>query len=140
MRTNLTGKTPEELWRMYMQLADAEAAFRTIKSELVLRPVYHQVEQRVQAHILVAFLAYVMWKTLQKWMDNSGLGRGVRTVLEEFARLKCCEVVLPTDAGRAIQLRCVTWPDECQRVLLPRPGIEIPKRPGQPKWRNLIDT
>jgi len=125
---------------MYIQLADAEAAFRTIKCDLVLRPIYHQVEQRVQAHILVAFLAYVMWKTLQKWMDNSGLGRGVRTVLEEFARIKCCVVILPTNAGRAIQLRCVTEPDECQRVLLERLRINIPRRLGRPNWQDLIDT
>jgi len=125
---------------MYIQLADAEAAFRTIKSELVVRPIYHQVQHRVGAHILVAFLAYVMWKTLQKWMDNSGLGRGVRTVLEEFARIKCCEVILPTHAGREIHLRCVTELDECQGVLLERLGIEIPRRLGHPKWRNLTDT
>jgi transposase len=140
LRTNLTGKSPEELWQMYIQRADAEAAFRTLQSEWVLRPVYPQIEQRVQAHILVAFWAYTMWKTLQKWMDNSSLGRGVRTVLEEFGRLKCCEVILPTDTGRQIQLRCVTQPDECQRGLLQRLGVEVPKRLGQPKWRKLIET
>lgn len=140
LRTNLTGKTPEELWKTYMQLADAEAAFRTIKSDLQLRPIYHQVQRRVHAHVLVAFLAYAMWKTLQKWMEGAGLGRGVRTVLEETGRLKCCDVVLPTSAGREILLRCVTKPDEGQEILLQRLGIEIPSRLGGPKWRNNLDT
>ena len=84
LRTNLNDRTPTELWKTYIQLVDVEEAFRTVKTELNLRPIYHHKEDRVQAHILVAFLSYVMWKTLQKWMENSGLGRGVRTVIEEF--------------------------------------------------------
>jgi len=140
LRTNLTDKTPEELWKTYMQLADAEAAFRTIKSDLQLRPIYHQVQRRVHAHVLVAFLAYAMWKTLQKWMEGAGLGRGVRTILEEIARLKCCDVVLPTSAGREILLRCVTRPDKYQEALLQRLGIKIPARLGEPKWRRMFDT
>lgn len=138
LRTNLNDRGPEELWHTYIQLTDAEAAFRTIKSELNLRPIYHQVQPRVHAHILIAFLAYAMWKTLQKWMEQAGLGRGVRTILEEFARLKCCEVILPTNAGREIQLHCITRPDGYLRTLLQRLKIEIPQRLGQPKWRKLI--
>jgi len=140
LRTNLTDRTPQDLWKTYMQLADAEAAFRTIKSELCLRPVYHQLEHRVQAHILVAFLAYAMWKTLQKWMENSGLGRGVRTVQEELARIKCSHVILPTSSGREIQLRCISSPDEGQRIILNRLGLKIPSRLGSPKWRRMIET
>ena len=140
LRTNLTDRTPQDLWNTYMQLTDAEAAFRTIKSELCLRPVYHQLEHRVHAHILVAFLAYAMWKTLQKWMENSGLGRGVRTVQEELARIKCSHVILPTSSGREIQLRCITRPDEGQRILLNRLGLKIPLRLGSPKWRRMIET
>lgn len=96
-------------------------------------------QRRVHAHVLVAFLAYAMWKTLQKWMEGAGLGRGVRTILEEMGRLKCCDVVLPTSAGREILLRCVTKPDEGQEVLLQRLGIEIPTRLGGPKWRETFD-
>jgi len=138
LRTNLNGKAPEELWHTYIQLTDAEAAFRTIKTDLVLRPIYHQVEPRVHAHILVAFLAYAMWKTLQLWMERSGLGRGVRTVLQECARLKCCEVILPTNTGREIELRCVSQPDPAQRALLDRLGLEIPPRLGRPRWRETL--
>ena len=141
LRTNLTGRTPQELWQTYMQLVDAEAAFRTLKSELALRPIYHQVQRRVHAHVLVAFLAYALWKTLQKWMDQNGLGRGVRTVVEEFARIKCCEVVLPTRGGdREVQLRCVTRPDPWQRALLQRLGLQLPHRLGQPRWREKLLT
>jgi len=140
LRTNLNGRTPEELWKTYIQLTDAEAAFRTIKSELSLRPIYHQTEERVHSHILVAFIAYAMWKTLQKWMESAGLGRSVRTVLKEFARLKCCEVVLPTNTGREILLRCVTKPDKYQEILLSRLRLRIPERLGAPKWRKKIES
>jgi len=138
LRTNLKGKSPDELWKTYIQLTDAEAAFRTIKTELEVRPIYHQTEKRVKAHILVAFLAYAMWKTLQKRMERSGLGRGVRTVVEEFARIKCCEVVLPTDRGREISLRCITKPDEHQEALLVRLQVAIPQRLGAPRWRKTL--
>jgi len=140
LRTNLNGREPEDLWKTYIQLTDAEAAFRTIKSELCLRPIYHQTEGRVHAHILVAFIAYAMWKTLQKWMESAGLGRSVRTVLEEFARLKCCEVILPTNTGREILLRCVTKPDKYQEVLLSRLRLRIPERLGAPRWREMIKS
>ena len=138
LRTNLNKRNPKELWKTYIQLVDVEEAFRTIKTELNLRPIYHQKKERVQAHILVAFLSYVMWKTLQKWMENSGLGRGVRTVLEEFARIKCCEIILPTDTGRQIQLRCITKPDECQEILLRHLKVKFPARLGRPKWRQVV--
>lgn len=140
LRSNLVGWEPEALWQTYMQLTDVEAAFRTIKSELVIRPIHHQVQRRVHAHILVAFLSYAMWKTLQKWMEAAGLGRGVGTVVEELARIKCNEVILPTNTGREIQLRCITKPDEWQRSLLERLRLEMPRRLGQPKWRSLTKT
>jgi len=140
LRTNLHGRPPEDLWHTYIQLTDAEAAFRTFKTDLVLRPIYHQVQPRVHAHILVAFLAYAMWKTLQKWMEQAGLGRGVRTVMQELARIKCCHVILPTSTGREIELRCVTQPDGHQRTLLQRLGLKIPLRLGQPRWRRMVET
>jgi len=140
LRTNLAGRQPQELWKTYMQLTDAEAAFRTLKSELRLRPMFHQIQRRIHAHVLVAFIAYAMTKTLQKWMENSGLGSGFRTVQEEFARIKCCEVILPTSTGRELQLRCITRPDEAQRILLKRLKIEIPSRMGRPQWRKMLET
>jgi hypothetical protein len=134
LRTNLTGQSPETLWQTYMQLTDVEAVFRTAKSDLKIRPIWHQLEHRVQGHILFSFLAYALWKTLQIWMERSGLGRGVRTVIEECARLKANDVILKTSAGRQIRLSCITQPDPAQRALLDRMGLVIPERLGRPSW------
>jgi transposase len=134
LRTNLTEQSPETLWQTYMQLTDVEAVFRTGKSDLKIRPIWHQLEQRVQGHILFSFLAYVLWKTLQIWMERSGLGRGVRTVIEECARLKANDVILKTSAGQQIRLCCITQPDPAQRALLDRMGLVIPERLGRPSW------
>lgn len=134
LRTNIGGKTPENLWQMYIQLTDVEEAFKIEKSELAIRPVWHQLEKRVQAHVLLSFLAYAMWKTLQAWMEHSGLGRGARTVIEEFARIKATDVVLPTTAGRDVKLTCITRPDKAQRAIIDRLGLELPERLGRPRW------
>src|SRR3989475_12013226 len=83
LRTNVADWTPEDLWRTYIQLTDAEAAFRIQKSELGIRPVWHQREDRVQAHILVCFLAYVLWKTLEQWQRRAGLGRSPPPIPDE---------------------------------------------------------
>jgi transposase len=134
LRTNLTGWKAEDLWKSYIQLTQAESAFRTQKSELHLRPIWHHREDRVQAHILFSFLAYALWKTLEQWMARSGLGNGPRTVIEEFRRIKSTDVVLRTSTGRNVRLRCVTAPDEAQRILLDRLGIQLPTRLGEPRW------
>lgn len=137
LRTNLTGHSPEELWKMYMQLMDAEAAFRTHKHELVLRPIYHQKEKRVDAHILVCFLAYVLWKTLERWMEQAGLGTSPRPLLDAMTRLKSMDVILGSDQGREIGLRCVSQPEPDLAVLLYRLGIAPPSRLLPPRWLNL---
>jgi transposase len=136
LRTNLTGWSPQDLWKTYIQLTQAESAFRTEKTELNLRPIWHHLEDRVQAHILFSFLAYAMWKTLEQWMARCGLGNGPRPVIEEFDRIKTNDVILPTSAGRDIRIRCVTKPDESQRILLGRLGLTLPTRLGEPKWEN----
>jgi transposase len=132
LRTNLTQNDPAMLWKQYMQLTDAEWAFRIHKDELVIRPIWHQKEKRVRAHILVCFLAYVLWKTLAQWMQRSGLGDAPRTVLEEFDKIKSGDVILParqTDGTtRTLRLRCVTTADEPQKVLLSRLGLTLPRR------------
>jgi len=138
LRTNLTGWSPEDLWQTYIQLTQAESAFCTEKSELNLRPIWHHLEERVQAHILFSFLAYAMWKTLEQWMARCGLGNGPRPVIEEFERIKTNDVMLPTSTGREIRIRCVTMPDESQRILLGRLGLTLPARLGEPKWENRI--
>ena len=133
LRTNLTGLDPRTLWKRYIQLTDAEWAFRITKDELVIRPIWHQKAERVQAHILVCFLAYVLWKTLAQWMRRAGLGDAPRTVLLEFAAIKSGDVVLPArgrdgQPDKRIRLRCVTTPDTAQKVLLNRLGLTPPQR------------
>jgi transposase len=133
LRTNLTDIDPKSLWKRYIQLTDAEWAFRIAKDELVIRPIWHQKAGRVKAHILVCFLAYVLWKSLAQWMRRSGLGDAPRTVLAEFARIKSGDVVLPTRTGngrtaKTVRLRCVTTPDQAQKALLNRLGLNLPQR------------
>jgi len=139
LRTNLVGWKAEDLWKTYIQLTQAEAAFRVQKSELEVRPIWHHLEERVQAHILFSFLAYAMWKTLEQWMARSGLGNGPRTVLEEFARIKATNVILPTSTGRNLKLQCVTTPDQAQRILLGRMGLVLPRRLGEPRWMDVLE-
>jgi transposase len=133
LRSNVTDWDAEELWHAYMHLTDAEAAFRIQKSDLRLRPVWHQKAERVQAHILVCFLAYVMRKTLEGWSVRAGLGKSVPTLLEEFARIQSTDVVAPTTDGRTIRLRCVVRPDRAQAILLGRLGLQLPKRLRLPR-------
>jgi transposase len=133
LRTNLPNVNPKTLWKRYMQLTEAEWAFRITKDELVIRPIWHQKADRVKAHILVCFLAYVLWKTLAQWMKRAGLGDAPRTLLEEFSRIKSGDVVLLARKkngllNKTIRLRCVTTPDEAQKVLLNRLGLSLPQR------------
>ena len=128
LRTNIEDWSDEQLWRAYIQLTQAEAAFRINKDQLRVRPIWHQRADRVQAHILVCFLAFVLWKSLEMWQQRSGLGNSPRTVLEELARIQSHDVILPTTTHGEIRLRCVTQPDAPQAALLDRLGIVLPKR------------
>ena len=130
LRTNVSDWTPEELWRTYVQLTEAEAAFRIHKSDLSIRPIWHQKAERVEAHILVCFLAYVLWKTLEQWQRRAGLGSSPRTILEEIGRIQSTDVVLPLADGsrRELRLRCVVRPDPAQSMLLDRLGLRLPER------------
>jgi len=128
LRSNIPDWSPEELWRTYIQLTEAEAAFRIHKSELALRPIWHQRADRVEAHILVCFLAYVLWKTLEQWQRRAALGQSPRVLLEELHCVQSTDVVLPTTDGRELRLRCVVRPDLAQAALLDRLGLELPQR------------
>ena len=133
LRTNLRDWSSEALWRTYIQLSEAEAAFRITKSELSIRPIWHQREDRVLAHILVCFLAYVLWKTLEQWQSRAGLGNSPRTLLQELAAITSTDVILPTaSTGRELRLRCVVRPDRAQALLLERLGLRLPERLRMP--------
>ena len=128
LRTNVSEWSERELWQTYIQLTDAEAAFRVHKSELEIRPVWHHREDRVQAHIFVCFLAYVLWKTLEQWTRRAGLGSCQRTVLDELAEVQSVDVVLPTTDGRQLRVRCVVKPERAPAMLIERLGLELPRR------------
>ena len=132
LRTNLQGATPEDLWRQYTRLTEVEAAFRTVKSDLGIRPIWHHGAERVKAHVLICFLAYVLWKTLGQWMKRAGLGDAPRTVLDELKKLKSGDVLLPVQCvqgrERLLRIRCVTEPEAPVKVLLNRLGVKLARR------------
>jgi len=128
LRTNVSDWTPEELWHAYIHLTDVEAAFRIQKDQLGLRPIWHQLAHRIQAHILVCFLGYALQKTLEGWCHKAGLGRSPRKVLDELAHIHSTDVTFPTNDGRTVRLRCVVRPEPAQAALLERLGLELPQR------------
>src|SRR5438094_5294636 len=130
LRTNVRDWDVETLWRTYVQLSQAEAAFRIHKSELSIRPIWHQKTDRVRAHILVCFLAYVLWKTLEQWQTRAGLGNSPRTILDEPRSIQSTDVVLPLaeDPHRTLRIRCVVRPEKAQAILLDRLGLRLPER------------
>jgi transposase len=127
LRSNVKDWSAQELWEAYIQLTQAEAAFRVHKSDLSIRPIWHHKENRVDAHILVCFLAYVVWKTLGLMCKRAGLGDEPRRVLDELSRIKVVDVVLQTRGGTEIRRRCVTRPDDHQAILLQHLGLNLPE-------------
>lgn len=109
-------------------MTDAEADFQIQKDELRLRPVWHQSADRVQAHILVCFLAFVLRRMLEGWSKKAGLGNSIPTLLEEFARIQSTDVLLPIRDGRTVRLRCIVRPDRAQSILLDHLGLILPER------------
>lgn len=130
LRSNIRHWTDQELWKTYIQLSEAEAAFRIQKSDLCLRPIWHHKQDRIKAHILICFLAYVLWKTLQQWQSRAGLGDSPRTILTELSRIHSADIVLPLadSSKRELRLRCVVRPDREQQLLLQRLGLTLPER------------
>lgn len=126
LRTNLVGQTVEELWTKYIQLTEAEAAFRALKSELAVRPVFHQLERRAKAHLLIAFLGYALWVTLKQLLHRRGTGLTPAKALALLATLQSADIILPTTDGREIRLRRVTQPTPEQQRLLDQLEITIP--------------
>ena len=138
LRTNLTEEDPKTLWKAYMQLVLAEKAFQLSKSDLGMRPVFHQEEHRVQAHIFVCFLALAMYKSLELWSAASGLGSSPAKLLEEFREIRSMDIVMPVKDRNSVRLRVVAKPDDHVRVLLQRLGIKIPNRPKN--IENVVKT
>jgi transposase len=128
LRTNLQAESAAELWTKYMQLTEAEAAFRTLKSALSIRPLFHQLEPRVKAHILVAFLGYALWVTLKHLLQRQQSLLTPARVLALLSTVQSADIVLPTTDGREIRLRRVTTPSPEQSALLQLLGTTLPQR------------
>src|ERR1700735_390724 len=141
LRTNLQAETSEELWSKYMQLTEAEASFRALKSELSVRPLFHQLEPRVKAHVMVAFLGYALWVTLKHLLkrrpaivpkpsasgaENAQPMTPMRAIAL-LSTLQSADIVLPTTDGREIRLRRITEPTAEQKLLLRQLGISLPE-------------
>jgi len=128
LRTNWNKADPKAIWNTYIQLTEVEDAFRTVKHDLGMRPVYHQKKDRTHAHILVCFLSLAMWRTLQQWMKASGLGTAPRKLLEEMREIKSLDVLLPT-RDKQVRLRVVSTAPKELKVLLQRMKVLLPGRP-----------
>jgi len=133
LRTNLQEEDPKTLWKIYIQLNQAERAFRLTKSDLGIRPIYHQKEHRVQAHIFICFLALAMWKSLELWMESKGLGSCARRLVEEFKEIRSMDVILPIRDRNPLRLRVVAKPEDHVQMLLHKLGLKLPNRPKMVK-------
>jgi len=129
LRTNLTGSDPAELWRYYIQLTQVEEAFKNLKGDLAIRPIYHQNESRIEAHIFIAFLAYCLHVTLAQQLRAHAPGLTPRSVLEKFAAVQMIDVEIPTTDGRTITLTRHTEPEPELKLLLERLRLELPAQP-----------
>ena len=129
LRSNLVGENPAVLWERYVQLTQIEAAFKTLKSELGIRPVYHQLGQRVEGHILIAFLAYCLWVTLKNRLEALAPGLTPKAVLEKLSTIQMLDVWLPTTDGRDLVMPRYTQPEPDQTILLHHLKLSLPGQP-----------
>jgi hypothetical protein len=126
LRTNLTESDPAKLWQFYLQLVEVEAAFRTLKGDLAIRPVFHQEEHRIEAHIFIAFLAYCVHVTLGQQLKALAPGLTPRSVLEKFATVQMIDVYVPTTDGRELSLTRYTQPEPELKLLLDKLKLTLP--------------
>jgi transposase len=130
LRTNLTENDPALLWQYYIQLVAVEQAFKNLKGDLAIRPVFHQVERRIEAHIFIAFLAYCLQVTLQRRLHTLAPGLTARSALEKFAAVQMIDVYLPTTDGRELLLSRYTQPEPALQLLIQQLKFQLP--PQQP--------
>lgn len=131
LRTNCAEPDAAKVWEWYLQLQQAESAFRCAKSDLSLRPIFHHKTERVEAHILVCFLSLALWRVLEQWMKGKGLGSCARQLVGEIATIKSLDVVLPvktTEGVTEMRLRTVARPERLVAELLQRLGLHLPEQ------------
>ena len=129
MRTNLTETDPAKLWGLYLQLVNVEEAFKNLKGDLAIRPIFHQTEKRVEAHILISFLAYCLHITLTERLRALAPGLSARSALEKFASMQMIDVCVPTTDGREIVMTRTTQPEAELQLLLNKLKLQLPAQP-----------
>ena len=129
LRTNLCDQDPAKLWNLYIQLTEIEAAFKNLKNDLDLRPIYHQREDRIEAHIFISFLAYCLHVTLRARLRPHAPGLTPRAVLDKFAAIQMVDAHFPTTDGRTLILSRYTQPEADQKLLLQKLGLQLPEQP-----------
>ncbi len=151
LRTNLCGRDPAQLWQFYIQLVEVEAAFKNLKDDLQLRPIYHQLEHRIEAHIFVAFLAYCLHVTLRARLRPLAPGLTPRAVLDKLAAVQMLDVHFPTTDGRTLVLSRYTELNADQKLLVKQLNLNLPPQPSatphragkarsRPNPRNVVET
>jgi len=140
LRTNLTAGEPTQLWTFYIQLTEVEQAFKEIKHDLAIRPIYHQLESRIEAHIFVAFLAYCLQVTLKAQLRQLAGGTTPREVIDKFKTMQMVDVLLPTTDGRELTLSRYTQPEAEHRMLLEQLRLELPRQPPPKITAALVAT
>jgi len=129
LRTNLSGRDPGELWEFYIRLVEIEEAFKNLKGDLALRPIHHQLEERIESHIFIAFMAYCLHVTLRARLRPLAAGLTPRAVLDKFAAMQMLDVHFPTSDGRTLILSRYTQPETDQKILLEQLGLSLPAQP-----------
>jgi transposase len=129
LRSNIKSDDPGHLWRLYLQLVEVEQAFKELKSDLSIRPIHHQLESRIEAHIFVAFLAYCLLVTLKQRLQTLAPGLTPRAVLEKLAAMQMIDVELPTTDDRVVVMSRYTEPEKDQLLLLRQLKLELPAQP-----------
>lgn len=129
LRSNLTGEDPALLWQNYMNLVRIEESFRALKSDLGLRPLHHQLDDRIEAHVFISFLSYCLYITLEKYNQAKATGLSARSVLARFAEIQMLDVTIPTTDGREIHMKRHTKPEKLHQLLLNQLGLTLPGQP-----------
>ena len=129
LRTNLTEQDPSELWKQYINLVRIEESFRNLKGDLGLRPIYHQLDRRIEAHILISFMAYSLHITLEKYNKKAATGLSARSVLERMSEIQMLNVSIPTTEGKELRMKRYTKPEKVHELLLKKLGFSLPEQP-----------
>jgi transposase len=135
LRSNLTGEDPAELWRNYINLVRIEESFRTLKGDLGLRPVFHQLDERIEAHVFISFLAYCLHVTLEQYNKKAATGLSSRSVLARMSEIQMLDVTIPATDGREVRMKRHTKPEKVHQLLLDQLGFTLPAQPP-PEIRN----